>query len=106
MDFGKILIGLLIALLIFGGGYYLLHGKEKQKDVTRTVLVLGAVPYLRYLILNNHSYLHEFFTYRAQAVTIIALCAVVWCNRESQLFRGKTQSSKAKRNTPELTATR
>ena len=96
VDFGKTLIGLLIALLIFGGGYYLLHGKEKQKDVTRTVLVLGAVPYLRYLILNNHSYLHEFFTYRAQAVTIIALCAVVWCNREPQLFRGKTQSSKAK----------
>ena len=96
VDFGKILIGLLIALLIFGGGYYLFRGKEKQKDVTRTVLVLGAVPYLRYLILNNHSYLHEFFTYRAQAVTIIALCAVVWCNREPQLFGGKTQSSKAK----------
>ena len=96
VDFGKILIGLLIALLIFGGGYYLFRGKEKQKDVTRTVLVLGAVPYLRYLILNNHSYLHEFFTYRAQAVTIIALCAVVWCNREPQLFGEKTQSSKAK----------
>lgn len=94
VDFGNILIGLLVAVLIFGGGYYLLHGKEKQKDVTCTVLVLGAVPYLRYLVLNNHSYLHEFFTYRAQAVTVIALCAVVWCNREPRIFTQKKQVKK------------
>ncbi len=35
--------------------------------------LVGTVPYLRYIVLHNHSYLHFFFTYRAQLATVLAL---------------------------------
>ena len=36
--------------------------------------VIAVIPYLRYICLGNHSYIHYFFTYRAQAVTVFAVC--------------------------------
>lgn len=38
---------------------------------------LGLVPYVRYLVLHNHSYGHYCFTYRAQAASVMALCFVI-----------------------------
>ena len=35
--------------------------------------IVGLIPYARYLVLHNHSYLHCFFTYRAQIATILAM---------------------------------
>lgn len=40
--------------------------------------VLGLIPYLRYLVLCNHSFVHFFFTYRAQAASILALCFIIF----------------------------
>ena len=37
---------------------------------------IGLIPYVRYLVLHNHSYVHYFFTYRAQAATVIAICII------------------------------
>ena len=39
------------------------------------LLIIAMMPYLRYLILANHSFRHYMFTYRLQIITIIA---VVW----------------------------
>ena len=39
--------------------------------------VLMMIPYLRYLVLHNHSYGHFCFTYRAQAASILALCFII-----------------------------
>ena len=39
--------------------------------------VLMMVPYVRFLVLHNHSYGHYCFTYRAQAASILALCFIV-----------------------------
>lgn len=39
-------------------------------------LLLGTIPYIRYMVLRNHSIGHSFFTYRAQASTILALCFI------------------------------
>ena len=38
---------------------------------------LGLVPYIRYMIIPHHSWVHSFFTYRAQAASILALCFIV-----------------------------
>lgn len=69
-------------LLILGAGLlvvYLLHDKI---DWARwaPLLLLAAVPYLRYLALSNHSYIHFFFTYRAQAVSLAVFSLFVWEN--------------------------
>ena len=43
----------------------------------RLYLVLGTLPYIRYLLLPTHTSHHYFFMHRAQAVTVLALCSVV-----------------------------
>lgn len=40
-------------------------------------LFLGLVPYLRYLAFLNHSWLHYFFTYRAQAASCLAIFFII-----------------------------
>lgn len=37
------------------------------------LLIIALMPYLRYLVLANHSYFHHIFTFRSQMITIIAL---------------------------------
>lgn len=37
------------------------------------MFVIASIPYIRFLVLGNHSYLHYFFTYRAQIATILCL---------------------------------
>lgn len=43
------------------------------------LILIAFTPYLRYLILANHSFFHSFFTFRAQIITIIAL---IWALTE------------------------
>ena len=40
-------------------------------------LLIGLTPYLWYLVLSNHSYLHWWFTYRLQAITLSCLMLLV-----------------------------
>jgi len=52
---------------------------KTQINKSRVLLFvsLGLVPYVRYLVLHNHSYGHYCFTYRAQAASVMALCFVI-----------------------------
>lgn len=76
----NIIAGLLITAALSAGIFLIFRRGEKGsgKDFAQLMLVLGLVPYLRYIVLNNHSYLHEFFTYRAQAASVLALMGAVW----------------------------
>lgn len=38
---------------------------------------LGLLPFVRLAVLHNHAYLHYFFTYRALASSVMALCFIV-----------------------------
>ncbi|WP_019228676.1 hypothetical protein [Sedimentibacter sp. B4] len=77
MQFGKtyrqvflLFIGIwfvLSCLWIFYGG------KIKKQWFLKLLLLIGLIPYVRYVVLSNHSYLHYFFTYRAQLVSVIAV---------------------------------
>ncbi len=39
--------------------------------------LVGLVPYVRYLVLHNHSYIHYFFTFRAQFATVAAVVLII-----------------------------
>ena len=57
---------------------YLFRGKNFDGRAVVLCLLVGAVPYLRYAVLENHAYLHYFFTYRAQLVTVTMLLFVTY----------------------------
>lgn len=69
-------VGFMLVLL---AGYigYVYHKKNICKESILLYALLGVVPYFRYCVLLNHSYLHFFFTYRAQMTTILAAVLVL-----------------------------
>jgi glycerol-3-phosphate acyltransferase PlsY len=42
------------------------------------MLLIAALPVVRICVLMNHSYLHNFFTYRALMASIMAMLGLVW----------------------------
>lgn len=92
MDWSAFAAGMLVSAAVLGAVFYLFHSRERfDREFTLIMLILGALPFVRFFLLNNHSYLHEFFTYRALASSILAVFAIVWFTLE---FRQK------RRNTP------
>ena len=59
-------------------------------QLTLTLLV-ALLPYLWYMAASNHSYLHHWFTYRLQAVSIAAILMAILC------FRGDKSVLRKKR---------
>ena len=47
--------------------------KIKNNKSSLILLVIAIMPYIRYLVLANHSYRHSFFTFRSQIITIMAV---------------------------------
>lgn len=41
------------------------------------LFLLGMVPFLRFAVMRNHSFIHFFFTHRALASTALALCFII-----------------------------
>lgn len=67
-------IGSILILMYVG---YVYRKNRINKPWIMLLLVIGAVPYVRYLVLSNHAYLHCFFTYRAQMAAIVALVMIM-----------------------------
>lgn len=67
-----------IALVIFPVYVgYVYYGKHINKKCVILYTLIGLIPYIRYAVLHNHSYLHCFFTYRAQMATILAVVLIL-----------------------------
>ena len=65
------------ALGLWGAVWYLFRAEKVDIVFLTGLLLLGAVPYARMLMLSSHSLDHYFFTYRAQLATLVALTAVL-----------------------------
>lgn len=87
LEYGEAGILAALALVIFAAYVgYVYHKKQISWERIRLFALLGAIPYVRYLILHNHAWLHCFFTYRAQLATILAMVMILgeltdwrWC---------------------------
>ena len=78
-------------LVIVGAGLvavYLLHERIAH-HVFLPMGMLAVLPYLRFLVLSNHSYIHFFITYRAQMVTLVVFFLFVYENGIRQLIKTK-----------------
>lgn len=70
----------ILLLLIVAKGYLLYHKckitefiKYSNYEKYKPLIVIVIMPFIWYFILQNHSYLHSWFTYRCGAITIYAL---------------------------------
>lgn len=78
LEYGTAGILVAISLLLFGS--YIGYVYQKKLVSWRKIALfaaLGLVPYVRYLALHNHAWLHCFFTYRAQLATILAAVLIL-----------------------------
>ena len=72
---GKVIATLLVILAVFIVIRY--HRKDYDKTFIMVASVLGFIPFLRYIVMHNHSHRHNFFTYRALASTIFAIVLII-----------------------------
>lgn len=69
-------IALVVTVVVAFCIWYLFRTK-KVNDINRLFGILAIIPIGRFIALNNHSYIHFFFTYRALLVTVVALVYVL-----------------------------
>lgn len=59
-------------LAIFGAVFYLFRRDPVDGSFLALLALAAAIPYVRFVCLSNHSYIHYFFTYRAQMASVMA----------------------------------
>jgi len=72
----KILVFLFLIIICL---FVIRYSKITRKKLREVLLLIcvGAAPYLWYLIVANHSYLHVWFTYRNQLISVISSFLIV-----------------------------
>lgn len=90
LDKSAIIIGILFLILyvvIFC--FCLKYGKKENKTAILILFLLGSVIWVRYLILNNHSYMHAFFTYRGSISMLMAFFSIIILNLSNKAIKQK-----------------
>ncbi|MCR5734537.1 MAG: hypothetical protein K6G22_08035 [Lachnospiraceae bacterium] len=67
----------LILVIFVAYVMYVYHRNNTDRQWILLCIFIGLIPYVRYLVLRNHSFLHCFFTCRAQAATVLAVLFIV-----------------------------
>jgi len=96
-EYNYALFGVLISAVLLLLLWYPLKGKENRKDAPMILLCLGSVVFIRYLVLNGHSFVHGFFTYRALATVVFGVLAAFWLN--TYVVQKKNVNNKKRRRT-------
>jgi len=94
VEYSKTLLAAAVTALIFVSVWYVFRADTGHRDAALFILALGMLVPLRYLVLNNHSYLHSFFTYRALASTLLAAMAALWLNVRMTRAQSKGEMKK------------
>ena len=96
LGFGGMGVIAAVFLVIAGAYVCFVYRKDGIKPADLIIYTaVGLLPYLRYAVLFNHSYLHFFFTYRAQAALILAACLMI--SETVGFGRAKHEAHKRKR---------
>lgn len=92
LDYIRAFLPLIFIILLLVSVWYLFRKEDGEKDAAKLLLLLGTVTLLRFLIVNNHSYMHSFFTYRALAPTVFSCLTALMLNVGlAKKKRGKKQ---------------
>ena len=78
LEYGAAGVTVFVTLIVmYAYILYVYRGKGADSRLLLVYLCIAAVPYVRYMVLHNHSYLHYFFTHRAQLGTVLALVLIL-----------------------------
>ncbi len=78
LEYGAVGVTVFVTLIVmYAYILYVYRGKGADSRLLLVYLCIAAVPYVRYMVLHNHSYLHYFFTHRAQLGTVLALVLIL-----------------------------
>lgn len=94
----RVAAGVAAFFLVLGSVLYLFYKKQENGDGVRLIAFLGSVVLLRFMVLSNHSYLHEFFTYRALMSLVLSVFLSLALSVEFPKFgrrKGKGKRRKA-----------
>lgn len=75
---GTIALITLIVILVSFTFWYMARKAKYEYDKAALLGVVALVPYLRFLVLSNHTFIHYFFTYRALLVTVMVLFYLIY----------------------------
>ena len=78
MSYGTAMIFILLVGLVVFSIWYLFRGKTKS-CINKVLAIVSLLPVMRFLVLNNHSYIHFFFTYRALLVSVVVIIYILAC---------------------------
>ncbi len=96
--YGVVLGCILITAILILSIVYLFHMEPIPMKLYGPLALLALLPYARFLCLSNHAYIHYFFAYRAQLVTVVILIYFLWKNGGAGILahftNRKTGSSK------------
>lgn len=66
----------------------------KKLWLSALLIVIACIPYLRYYLLANHSYMHYFFTFRSQMISIIAILLAIIYSIDIEQWKEKIKKRK------------
>lgn len=77
-------LGIFIIVSVSLAGIFLFAKDRKEKNAVYTLLLLGSVIIVRYMVLSNHSYMHAFFTYRGLLNLFFAILSIYTLKLQSR----------------------
>ncbi len=81
---GMLLMVLAVLALLFS--IWFLYRKPKIEPISKILILIALIPYIRYMVMSNHSYLHCWFTFRAQISSIMAVLLALTVNLDKNLL--------------------
>ncbi len=67
-----------IVITVFAVFWYLARKEKFRMPGGGVFVAVALIPYVRFLLISNHSYIHYFFTYRAQMVTVLIILYLIY----------------------------
>lgn len=91
---GTVVIITLVAVAVLGSFWYMARKEKYEYDKAVLLCVVALIPFLRFLVLSNHAYIHYFFTYRALLVTVMVLIYLIYETTFLSNVKGKNRRRK------------
>ncbi len=79
MKITTVLVVTFIILMLLSVFWYMARTNSPKAGLG-VLIAVSIIPYIRFLFLSNHSYIHYFFTYRAQMVTVLVILYIIYDN--------------------------